>query len=85
MALKDQFSVKELSLFTILILVSVKCLLLALRDKGENRIIVTIDTDNKYGEISESNNTASKTFTIFEDELTPVYPYNFSIVKQSQY
>ena len=55
----------------------------ALRDKGENKVTVTVDSDNKYDELSESNNTASKTFTIFEDELIPVYPYNFAIVNRN--
>jgi hypothetical protein len=63
--------------------VSIEVPIVAVRDKGENRIIVTVDTDNKFTEISETNNTASKTFTIFEDELTPVYPYNFSIVNKA--
>ncbi|HEX8277097.1 MAG TPA: CARDB domain-containing protein, partial [Segetibacter sp.] len=63
--------------------ISIDVPIVGLRDKGENKIIVSIDTDNRYTELSEFNNTASKTFTIFEDELTPVYPYNFSIVNHS--
>jgi hypothetical protein len=63
--------------------VSIDVPIVGFRDKGENKIIVSIDTDNRYAELSELNNTASKTFTIFEDELTPVYPYNFSIVNHS--
>ncbi|MBS1510384.1 MAG: hypothetical protein JST86_06075 [Bacteroidetes bacterium] len=51
-------------------------------DKGLNTIIVTLDVDNKVDELSESNNTAQKQFYIYEDELRPVYPYNFSIVNQ---
>ncbi|MGG9960764.1 C25 family cysteine peptidase [Ferruginibacter sp. SUN106] len=53
-----------------------------LTDKGLNKIIVTLDVDNKVSELSESNNTAEKEFFIYEDELRPVYPYNFSIVNQ---
>lgn len=63
--------------------ISIEVPIVSLRDKGENKIVVSIDTDNQYSELSEVNNTASKTFTIFEDELTPVYPYNFSIVNHS--
>ncbi|MEJ7684700.1 MAG: CARDB domain-containing protein [Segetibacter sp.] len=63
--------------------VSIEVPIVGFRDKGENKIIVSVDTDNQYSELSEVNNTASKTFTIFEDELTPVYPYNFSIVNHS--
>lgn len=62
--------------------ISVEVPIVAIRDKGENKIIVTIDPANKYDELSESNNTATNTFTIFEDELTPVYPYNFAIVNK---
>ncbi|MGG9960766.1 C25 family cysteine peptidase [Ferruginibacter sp. SUN106] len=53
-----------------------------LTDKGLNKIIVTLDVDNKVSELSESNNGAEKEFYIYEDELRPVYPYNFSIVNQ---
>lgn len=63
--------------------VSIEVPIVGFRDKGENKIIVSIDNDNAYTELSEVNNTASKTFTIFEDELTPVYPYNFSIVNHT--
>ena len=52
------------------------------RDKGSNRIIVTLETENKIDELSELNNTAGKDFVIFEDEMRPVYPYNFSIVNK---
>ncbi len=57
----------------------------ASRDKGQNRITVTIDDVNKYDELSEVNNTATKTFLIYEDELTPVYPYNYAIVNKSSF
>ena len=63
--------------------VSLEVPIVGFRDKGENKILVSIDTDNQYSEVSETNNTVSKTFSIFEDELTPVYPYNFSIVNHS--
>lgn len=50
--------------------------------KGLNKIIVSLDVDNKVAELSELNNTAEKQFFIYEDELRPVYPYNLSIVNQ---
>lgn len=50
--------------------------------KGLNKIIVTLDADNNVAELSEMNNTIEKEFYIYEDELRPVYPYNFSIVNQ---
>jgi Peptidase family C25/CARDB len=49
-------------------------------DKGLNKIIVSLDVDNKVTELSESNNTAEKEFFIYEDEIRPVYPAAFSIV-----
>ena len=33
-------------------------------------------------ELSETNNSAYKSFTVFEDELSPVYPSNFAIVNR---
>ncbi len=52
-------------------------------DKGLNKIIVALDYTNRVDELFESNNTVTKEFFIFEDELRPVYPYNFSIVNQN--
>ncbi len=51
-------------------------------DKGLNKIIVTVDVDNKVAELSELNNTAEKEFYIYEDEIRPVAPNRFSIVNQ---
>lgn len=53
-------------------------------DKGNNSLTITIDADNKYDEISENNNTVTKQFVIFEDEIKPVYPYNYSIINVNQ-
>lgn len=51
-----------------------------LTDKGENKIIVTIDPGNTLTEISENNNTITKSVIIIEDEVRPISPYNFAIV-----
>lgn len=53
------------------------------RDKGSNRITVTLDTENKITELTEQNNSAIRDIVIFEDELRPVYPYNFAIVNKA--
>ncbi len=50
--------------------------------KGLNKIMVTLDTENKVDELSETNNGAEKEFYIYEDELRPVSPAPFSIVRQ---
>lgn len=51
-------------------------------DKGRNVLIVMLDEGNAVPEISETNNRLEKEFYIFEDELRPISPYNFSIVNQ---
>lgn len=51
-------------------------------DKGLNKLIVTLDDGNRVNELSELNNTLTKDFYIFEDELRPISPYNYSIVNQ---
>ncbi|MBS1654919.1 MAG: hypothetical protein JSU05_08750, partial [Bacteroidetes bacterium] len=54
--------------------------IVATRDKGLNKIIITVDADNVVDESCETNNTVSKDVFIYEDEARPVYPYNFAIV-----
>lgn len=60
--------------------INITALINPITDKGLNKITVTIDVDNRVNELSELNNTVTKDFVIFEDEIRPVYPYNFSIV-----
>ena len=49
-------------------------------DKGLNKLIVNLDDGNRIAELSETNNILVKDFYIFEDELSPIYPYKYSIV-----
>ena len=63
--------------------VSIDVPISGIRDKGTNQIFVAIDVDNVYDELSETNNSIGKSFTIFEDELTPVYPSNFAIINKA--
>jgi len=51
-------------------------------DKGLNKLLVCLDDGNVIDELSETNNCLIKDFYIFEDELNPVSPYNYSIVTQ---
>ena len=51
-------------------------------DKGLNKLIIFVDADNKVKESSETNNMITKDVVIFEDEIRPVSPYNFSIVNK---
>lgn len=50
------------------------------RDKGLNKITITVDADNDVDELYETNNSITKDVFIFEDEARPVYPNNFAIV-----
>ncbi|MDB5202395.1 MAG: hypothetical protein JWQ27_1804 [Ferruginibacter sp.] len=53
-----------------------------LTDKGLNKLLVAIDYTNRVDELFEQNNNISKDFYVFEDELRPSSPYNYSIVNQ---
>lgn len=54
----------------------------ALRDKGLNKIVVTLDRENRVNELCETNNSITKEFFIYEDEIRPAYPYNHGIVNK---
>jgi len=54
--------------------------IIATRDKGLNKITVTLDSDFEVNEMSESNNTITKEIFIFEDEARPAFPYMYAIV-----
>jgi Peptidase family C25/CARDB len=49
-------------------------------DKGQNYITVTINSDNNVPEVTLANNTVTTPVFIYQDELTPIYPYNFAII-----
>ncbi len=51
-----------------------------IRDKGQNYITVTINADNNVSEVTLANNTVTVPIFIYQDELTPIYPYNFAII-----
>ena len=50
------------------------------RDKGNNRITVTIDPGNAIPEVTYVNNTVTSNVVIYQNEATPVYPYNYAII-----
>jgi hypothetical protein len=60
--------------------ISINIPIISTRDKGENKITVTIDAGNEVDEMSESNNSIIKDFFIYEEEAKPVYPANFAII-----
>ncbi|MGI8951125.1 MAG: C25 family cysteine peptidase [Chitinophagaceae bacterium] len=63
--------------------VSITVPIVASKDKGQNELTVSIDLPNKYDETTLTNNIVTKQFFIYEDELTPIYPYNFAIISKS--
>lgn len=54
------------------------------RDKGLNKLVVTIDATQAVEEMSESNNSITKEFYIYEDEARPAFPYNYAIVNNNK-
>jgi hypothetical protein len=52
------------------------------KEKGLNKIIVTVDPDNNVDELFENNNSVSKDVMIFDQEVRPIYPYDYSIVNR---
>ncbi|HTI12732.1 MAG TPA: C25 family cysteine peptidase [Puia sp.] len=57
--------------------------IIATRDKGQNKIIVTINPDNTTPEVTFLNNSVTSTFYIYENEATPIFPYNYGIINTS--
>lgn len=55
-----------------------------LTDKGENQIMVSLDVNDRYAELSETNNSVSKTYTIIEDEVRPVWPAELGVMNIAQ-
>ncbi|MDQ2863492.1 MAG: C25 family cysteine peptidase, partial [Bacteroidota bacterium] len=60
--------------------INIEVPIISTRDKGDNKITVTIDADNEVSELSENNNSVTRDIYIYEDEATPSYPYNLGIV-----
>lgn len=54
--------------------------IVATRDKGLNKISITIDPDNEIDELYKNNNSITKDIVIYEDEAKLVYPYDYAIV-----
>ncbi len=54
--------------------------IVASRDKGQNYITITINSDNDVSETTLSNNTITTPIFIYQEELTPIYPYNYAII-----
>ena len=57
--------------------------IVATRDKGQNYITVTVNSDNNVPEVTLVNNTVTASVYIYQDELTPIYPFNYAIINNS--
>jgi hypothetical protein len=60
--------------------VQIQVPIVATRDKGQNYITVTVNSDNDVPEVTLANNTITAPLFIYQDELTPIYPYNYAII-----
>jgi len=54
--------------------------IIATRDKGQNYITITVNSDNDIAELTLTNNTVTAGVFIYQDELSPIYPYNYAII-----
>jgi hypothetical protein len=57
--------------------------IVATRDKGQNFITVTINSDNNVTEVTTANNSVTSGVYVYEDGITPAYPYNYAIINTS--
>ncbi len=51
-------------------------------DKGANKFTITIDPANTITELFKSNNSIVKDVYIYEDNIKPIYPYDYAIVNR---
>jgi len=52
------------------------------RDRGLNKVTVTVDAGNDVDELYETNNSVTKEVYVIEEDVKPVYPYEYSIVNE---
>ena len=50
---------------------------------GINTLHIKIDNLSEIDEVAEYNNEINKTFSIYNDDLEPIYPFNFSIINDA--
>lgn len=54
--------------------------IVATRDKGQNYITVTVNSDNTVPEITMTNNTVTAQVYVYDNSAEPAYPYNYAII-----
>lgn len=52
----------------------------ASRDKGDNKITITVNPGNVIPEATYMNNSVTTDVFIYQNGATPVYPYNYAII-----
>ncbi|HVU94955.1 MAG TPA: C25 family cysteine peptidase [Puia sp.] len=60
--------------------VSLSVPVVATRDKGQNYITVTVNSDNAVPEITMANNTATVPVYVYDNSAEPAYPYDYAII-----
>jgi flagellar hook assembly protein FlgD len=63
--------------------VSLNVPIVATRDKGQNYITVTINSDNDVQEVTTNNNSVTSGVYIYEEGVSPVYPYNYALINNN--
>jgi hypothetical protein len=57
--------------------------IISTRDKGDNKITISVNPDKLINEVTYANNSVTTDVFIYQDEATPIYPYNYSIINSS--
>ena len=60
--------------------VSIQVPIVATTDVGQNYITVTVNSDFNVPEVTTANNSVTTSVYIYQDELSPVYPFNYAII-----
>jgi len=53
---------------------------IASRDKGANKITITVNPGNVIPEATYANNSYTQDVFVYQDGATPAYPYNYAII-----
>jgi len=54
--------------------------IIATRDKGDNKITISVNPDQHTPEVTYANNTVTVDVFVYQDGATPIYPANYSII-----
>src|SRR5579862_1314188 len=54
--------------------------IVASRDKGQNFITISVNIPNVIPEVTYQNNSITTSVFVYQDEATPIYPFNYAII-----